>query len=133
MTDRQAGEPLPLQLHSGYSRAFLEHVQRRELRYARCARCRRALAYAERICGNHPRGGLEWVAASGCATLHALAVYRLSYTTERPAPYNVAVVELEEGPRLVSTVRSAAGAPPAIGAALRAAFSTDGMLVFEPA
>jgi len=134
MGDRQAGEPRnPAQMHSGYSRAFLEHLQRGELRFARCAHCGRVLAYAERVCGIHPRAGLEWVAASGLATLHALAVYRLSYSKERPAPYNVAVVELKEGPRLVSAVRSAAGAPPAVGSALRAAFSSEGLLVFEPA
>lgn len=133
MEDRQPSEHSLQERHSAFSREFLAHLQRRELRYARCAKCGGALAYSERVCRDHPGAMLDWGQASGRAILHALGIYRLSYAADRPAPYNVAVVELEEGPRLVSTVRCSAGDKPAIGMALRAAFSAEGLLVFDPA
>lgn len=133
MESLQPSGSSPRERHSVFSRAFLAHLQRGELRYARCAQCCGALAYAERVCPAHPRAGLDWARASGRARLHALGIYRLSYAAERPAPYNVAVVELEEGPRLVSSVRCSAGAAPAIGTALRAVFAAEGQLVFDPA
>lgn len=133
MEDLQPSEPGPGGRHSAFSGEFLAHLHRGELRYARCAKCGSALAYAERACRAHPQAPLAWLPASGRGILHAIAIYRLSYAAERPAPYNVAVVELDEGPRLVSTVRCSAGARPAIGMALRAAFSAEGLLVFDPA
>lgn len=45
---------------------------------------------------------LEWVAASGQASVYS--VTRIPRKAERGGDYNVAVVELAEGPRLMSTV-----------------------------
>jgi uncharacterized protein len=42
---------------------------------------------------------LEWVAASGKGTVHAITVNR-----GRDASYNIAIVELDEGPRMMSRI-----------------------------
>ncbi len=42
---------------------------------------------------------LEWVAASGRGTVHAITVNR-----SKDASYNIALVELEEGPRMMSRI-----------------------------
>ncbi len=75
---------------------------------------------------------LAWVEASGRGTVHATTVVR----RRPPTPsYNVALIDLAEGPRMMSRVQ---GIPPEaveIGMAVRARIIVeDGapLLVFEP-
>jgi uncharacterized protein len=75
---------------------------------------------------------LEWVEASGRGTVHATTVVR----QRPPTPsYNVALIDLAEGPRMMSRVQ---GIPPEaveIGVAVRAKIIVeDGkpLVVFEP-
>jgi uncharacterized protein len=73
---------------------------------------------------------LEWVPASGDGVVHAVTVIRPRPPQE---PYNVVLVELAEGPRLMSRVE---GAQPVIGMKVRARIVTEGddpVLVFDPA
>jgi len=76
---------------------------------------------------------LEWVAASGAGTVYSTTVIR----QKPPTPnYNLALIDLAEGPRLMSRVD---GIPPEdvrIGMAVRAKIVREGerpILVFEPA
>ena len=76
---------------------------------------------------------LEWVETSGRGT-----VYSLTVVSQRPPqpPYNVALVDLEEGVRMMSRVDAVAPDGAAIGAAVIAAIAhePDGpMVVFHPA
>ncbi len=116
--------------HSSFGESFAGFIARGELRYARCPACAGVLSFAERVCSRHPRGALEWLPASGRATLHSYARYRIGYAQSHPPPYIVAVIELEEGPRLVSTVIGTRDHDPAIGCALTAAFEPSGRLIF---
>jgi uncharacterized OB-fold protein len=75
---------------------------------------------------------LEWVEASGRGTAHATTVVR----QRPPAPsYNVALIDLAEGPRMMSRVQ---GIPPEaveIGMVVRARVIVEGgtsLVVFEP-
>jgi uncharacterized OB-fold protein len=54
-------------------------------------------------CLANPRG---WADASGAAKLISWVVYRRSFdpSTDDRVPYNVAVVELAEGPRLITNI-----------------------------
>jgi uncharacterized OB-fold protein len=49
---------------------------------------------------------LEWVAASGDATIYAITVNRA-----REGSYNIALVDLAEGPRLMSRIEGVETAP----------------------
>lgn len=72
---------------------------------------------------------LEWVEASGDATVYAITVNRA-----RDGAYNLALVDLAEGPRMMSRVVDVETAP--IGTRLRAkVVEMDGahMVVFETA
>ncbi|HEX6704689.1 MAG TPA: OB-fold domain-containing protein [Albitalea sp.] len=76
---------------------------------------------------------LRWERPSGRGTVYSTTTVRC-----RPpaADYNVALIELEEGPRLMSTVTGLAPDHVRIGMAVRACIETsdDGpRLVFEPA
>jgi uncharacterized OB-fold protein len=56
---------------------------------------------------------LEWVAASGLATVYAITVNRT-----REGAYNVALVDLDEGPRMMTRIDGVETVP--IGARVRA-------------
>jgi uncharacterized OB-fold protein len=66
---------------------------------------------------------LEWVPASGLGRIHAITVNR-----SRAGNYNVALVELDEGPRLMTRVEGVETAP--IGTRVRARIAE---LAGEPA
>ncbi len=76
---------------------------------------------------------LEWVEASGLGTVYSTTVVR----KKPPEPsYNVALIDLAEGPRMMSRVEGIAPDAVRIGMAVRAKIVTqDGepVIVFEPA
>jgi uncharacterized OB-fold protein len=72
---------------------------------------------------------LEWVEASGFGTIYSITVTRL-----REGDYNIALVDLDEGVRMMSTVEGVETLP--IGARVRAKIAKlDGVdaVVFQPA
>jgi uncharacterized OB-fold protein len=76
---------------------------------------------------------LEWVEASGQGTVYSTTVVR----KKPPEPsYNVALIDLAEGPRMMSRVEGIAPDAVGIGMAVRAKIvDQDGepVVVFEPA
>lgn len=82
-----------------------------------------------------PRSGLrdlEWVEVSGRGTVYSTIVVR---TRPPQAPYNVALIDLAEGPRLLSRVEGLAPQDVRIGMPVRARVSeAEGrpLLVFDP-
>lgn len=117
-------------LSSKASEDFQHFIALRELRYMRDPQGSCPLGYG------HPQDGdarVQWVRASGRATLVSFTIYHHTYTADFPAPYNVAWVELEEGPRLIATVTGVPLDALAVGMRLQAAFEASGRLVFEPA
>jgi len=84
-----------------------------------------------------PRTGtqdLEWVSASGRGTVYATTVMRV-----RPpaSSYNVCLVQLEEGPRLMSRVEGIAPEAVKVGMPVQARIARDDegqpLVVFDPA
>lgn len=76
---------------------------------------------------------LEWVEATGLGTVHAVTVVRKKDPADS---YNVVLVDLAEGPRLMSRVEGVAPDDVEIGMAVRARILSEGdgpLLVFEPA
>jgi len=70
----------------------------------RCGRCGRSYWPAS-CCVDHGSADMEWVEASGRARLHTyVIIHHLFGTAFREMPYNVAVVELEEGPLFHSNI-----------------------------
>jgi len=76
---------------------------------------------------------LEWVEASGLGTVYATTVMR----QRPPAPgYNVALIDLAEGPRMMSRVEGVAPESVRIGMRVKARVTRDGdvpIVVFDPA
>jgi hypothetical protein len=75
---------------------------------------------------------LEWVAAKGTATVYATTANR-----SKEGATNIAIVELAEGPRMMSRVENIAADAVQVGMAVKARIATldDGTLniVFDPA
>jgi uncharacterized OB-fold protein len=77
---------------------------------------------------------LEWVAPSGLGTLYSFTV--VNRRAEQGGPYNVAVVELDEGPRMMSTVAGVDADALKIGMRLKGRVDGEGpqaRVVFDPA
>jgi uncharacterized OB-fold protein len=76
---------------------------------------------------------LEWVEASGAGTVYSTTVIR----QKPPTPsYNLALIDLAEGPRMMSRVTSIPPEDVRIGMHVRAKVVKEGdrpLLVFEPA
>lgn len=119
-----AAAPRPTPNPDPVTAPFWEGCARGELRIQTCADCGARWLPASVVCPRCWGEALRWTPAAGEGTIVTYAVYRRAYHEAfRPRlPYVVAVVELAEGPRLVSTI---VGVPPEevrIGLAVRVEF-----------
>ena len=96
----------PLPIPDDFTKTFWDGLKREELLIPRCLRCRQFHFYPRSICPHCFSDQLEWVKVSGRGTLYS---YTVCYKPAHPAfvdsvPYNIAIVELDEGVRLMSSV-----------------------------
>ena len=114
----------PLPTPNADTLPFWEAAARGELRLQRCDACGRIQFPPRAICAQcrHPAPG--WVTASGRGRLVShTRVHRPPSAAFKPdLPYVVALVALEEGPRIMVTLRGAAAEAPRLGDALRIRF-----------
>ena len=77
---------------------FWEACERGEFLLQRCPRSGRH--HWPAVADPEHGSGLEWVPASGRGTIHTFTILHKAYSAEHAerVPYNVIVVELEEGP-----------------------------------
>lgn len=76
------------------------------LSYQKCSACDHAWLPARGECPNCLGDAWQWTQAAGGAKLVSWVVYHTAFHAafKERLPYNVAVVELDEGPRLISNV-----------------------------
>lgn len=102
-----AAPPLPFVPAAQRLEPHREGLRRGELRITRCTACGRAQFPPRAVCpGCAAVGRWEWATASGRARLWSFAVFHKAYLPP-PAPqppYAVAVVRLEEGASVISSV-----------------------------
>ena len=104
---RALPEPTPETAH------FWEGTREGELRLQRCDGCRQAYFPPRPFCPGCGSREVRVFAASGRATLHSYVI------NHRPAPgfdapYAIAVVELEEGPRMMTNIVECEQTPEAL-------------------
>jgi uncharacterized OB-fold protein len=76
-----------------------------ELRLQRCARCDRFYFPPRPCCPACWSDDVSWERVSGRAVLHSFLInHRPAPGFEADAPYAIAIVQLEEGPRLMSNI-----------------------------
>lgn len=116
---------------NGSAGAFFRAAAHGELRLPRCRDC---AAYAWpptrrcRACGSD---AIDWVRASGRGVVHTFTVVRQSPEPyfQAKVPYVVAMIDLDEGPRLLSTLANCAVESVQIGMHVIVAFveAADGL------
>ena len=98
-----AGRALPMP--DNVSRHYWSAAARGELVIQRCRSCGKYQFYPRSLCLSCA-GEPEWVQATGRGTLHTYTIIRQNRTPPFAGlvPYAVAIVELEEGVRMMSNV-----------------------------
>ena len=116
---------------------FWEYARRRELRLQQCLSCRAWRFPPAPICDQCLSPEAEWAELSGRGTVYSWVVFHRQYFPALPPPYNVASIELAEGPLLIANLINISDDAIAIGLPVRVAWrevAPDLMLpVFEPA
>ena len=84
---------------------FWEASRRHELCLQRCRACGQHVFYPRAACPNCLASDLEWRRVSGRGTVHTFTVvHRGQRNFPLEAPYVIAIVELAEGPRLMTNL-----------------------------
>jgi len=129
----------PLPLRTDENGPFLDGLRQRKLLLQRCNGCGRTRYPAAMHCAGCLSDGVEWVEASGTGSVYSYIILHQPYHPgfRDDLPYNVAVVELAEGPRLVTNIVRCANEDVRIGMAVRAEFvdvsDEATLLKFRPA
>lgn len=98
----------------------------------RCESCEAAFFYPRELCPICGSGMLAWFAPSGRGRVYATTTVRRR--AEAGGDYNVALIDLEEGPRLMSRVEGVLPEAVAIGLVVQARVAVDGdngLLLFD--
>lgn len=103
---------------TGVEQQYREALARGEFRIQRCGACAKAVFYPRMICPHCGGAELAWFAPSGRGAVYSTTVVRRKL--EAGGDYNVALVDLEEGVRMMSCVTGLAPQDVRIGMAVRA-------------
>lgn len=100
----------------------------------RCKACAKAIFYPRELCPHCGSDQLAWEPASGQGTVYSTTVIRRK--ADAGGDYNVTLIDLAEGPRMMSRVEGMAPADVKIGMAVKAQVITHngkGLVVFNAA
>lgn len=116
---------------------FWQAANRGELVVQRCDGCGHAQLYPRLYCTRCHAAALSWTPATGEATVHSYTVVRRapSPAFAGDVPYVVALVDLAEGPRLMTNVVGCDPEDVRIGMPVRVVFDGDEQALpkFRPA
>jgi uncharacterized OB-fold protein len=96
----------PLPVGDEHSRPFWDAARRHELRLPQCMQCGACRAQFEKWCHACGHDKFRWMLLSGRGKIWSHCEFHKAYFASfvKDLPYNVALVELAEGPRLVSNI-----------------------------
>lgn len=119
---------MPVQIpidSDGDSRVYWEGIARGELRIQRCDACSRHVFYPRSICPHCFSDQLSWVTASGKGTIYTYTVVHQAFGSfAGDVPFTVAIVELEEGVRMMTRIIDGPRERVTIGAPVRVTFES---------
>ncbi|MDH3601503.1 MAG: Zn-ribbon domain-containing OB-fold protein [Candidatus Tectomicrobia bacterium] len=99
-------KPLPRPVNPELTRPFWEAAKRHELVMPRCKTCDQLFFYPRSECPNCLGSDLEWARVSGRGRLHSFTIINqpVNAAFRDDVPYVYAVVQLVEGPRMISNL-----------------------------
>ena len=130
----------PLPIPTPTSKPFWDGLRERKVRIQRCLDCARLIHYPRANCPSCLGDRLEWLEVPGTGILYTFTIARRPTAPQfqDEVPQRIAVVELDEGPRLTTTLVNVDDADIKIGMRLKPVFEdvagTDVTLLrYEPA
>jgi len=119
------------------SQPYWDGSREGSLRLQCCDDCAQFQFYPRLICSHCGGANLTWQSSSGKGQIASFTVVRKGISAAYPAPYIVALVDLEEGPRMMSGLVDVAPDSVKIGDPVEVTFAewsdTISMPVFRPA
>ena len=115
---------LPQLVIDSDSRPYWEGLAQGELRFQRCDACSHYVFYPRAICPHCSSEKLSWITATGKGTIYSYTVAHQAfgpYADE--VPFVVAIVELEEGVRMMTRIVGTPHEQVRIGAAVHVTFT----------
>jgi uncharacterized OB-fold protein len=118
----------------GDSAPFWEAAKQGRLRLQQCAQCNAVIYYPRALCPHCHGTDLAWRDLSGLGRIYSFTVSRRAASAEFEArvPYVVALVDLDEGARMLSGIRTADVADVRCGQRVHVAFEDVGDGVVLP-
>jgi uncharacterized OB-fold protein len=109
---------------SDLNRPFWDGCRRGELLLQRCNHCARLRYPASQVCPDCLGSEAQWQPMSGRGKVFSFVVFHRAYhpAWEGKVPYNVALIELDEGPIMLSNVVVVDNATLAVGSSVAVAF-----------
>ncbi len=97
--------PLPQPI-TPEAKPYWDGLKERKLLLPRCADCGHTFFYPRVLCPRCHSRAIQWIQASGRGRLYAFGIAHQSFNRafKVPPPYVLAMIELEEGPRMVSNL-----------------------------
>ena len=127
-------KPRPQPIVDPDAEPFWNAAKEGRLLVQRCGACGKAQLYGRASCTSCHSTDVAWEEASGRGTVHTFTVIRQHFA--RPfremVPYVVALVDLDEGARLMSNVTGVDPEDVQIGMTVKVRFEED-LPMFEPA
>ena len=87
---------------AGPEQTYKDKLAQGRFEIQKCAGCGKNVFYPRVVCPHCGADKLEWVAASGTGVVYSTTVVRRK--PEAGGDYNVALIDLAEGPRMMSRV-----------------------------
>jgi len=96
----------PLPIITGDNAPYWEYCRKHELRMQKCGECGHIRFPAGLLCPKCHSTEAAWERLSGRGKVFSYIIFRVPYheSYEKDVPYVVAIIELEEGPRMESNI-----------------------------
>lgn len=96
---------MPTVVRDGDTTEYWEGIDRGELRLQQCVDCGRNIFYPRSVCPHCMSDRLRWITATGRGRIYSYTVVHRSFGPfADQAPFVVAIVELEEGVRMMTRI-----------------------------
>lgn len=86
----------------GAEKTFRDGLDRGEFNIQQCGKCKKHVFYPRTLCTHCGSPDLRWKKASGTGTVYSTSIER--YKPEAGGDKNIAVVQLDEGPKMLTRI-----------------------------